>query len=143
MKTAIQLVDDFVENLIEGNIESYLEAFTQRGTIETSQAEEHLKEFRKAIQVYRLEPVEAAKPQKAEALVNQILHFRLNGLLKNNPNTVKGVIAERDFYKSRATVSEERGKDLEDKLKAAYESNQNLQLMLEDARKGRQGMHQG
>jgi len=139
MKSATRLVEEFIEDLVRGDIESYAIDIASNDSLDARNLEGFLKDFRVSIIAYRQAKKPADKSKQAEDVLDAILYFRLNAVLKNNPNVIKSVVQHRDFYKSRAITAEERVKDLEDKLTSAYESNQKLQAMLEDARKGRPG----
>jgi hypothetical protein len=143
MKTPIEQVDEFIQRLVEGDIESRLQEYKKGpGITSYTQIDNLMAHFQETLEAYMAEQVETHKKQLAIGLLNMILDLRLKPILMNNPNTVRFVAEHRDFYKSRAVAAEERNKDIEDKLRAAYESNEKLQAMLEDSRKGREGMHQ-
>ena len=123
MKSTLQRVDEFIEGLVEGDIESYLEQYKRQGAatgIPYSQTEELISDLHQDMFGYVTTADEANKMKIADRILNAIFIVRLNGVLKNNPNTVKGLVAERDFYQSRTVAAEARVKDLEDKLKDAY-----------------------
>jgi hypothetical protein len=58
--------------------------------------------------------------------------FRLDGILKNNPNTTNSVAEHRDYCKGRALDAEERVKDLERRLVDAHTAFDRMQQRFEN-----------
>lgn len=118
MKSDTDLADEFIESLIIGDIESYYIENAQKADM--GQFVDALAELREKIMDFRDEKDSSVRAEKAKELVKQTIAFRLDGILKNNPNTIKNVAEHRDYYRNRATAAEERVKDLETKLTNAY-----------------------
>lgn len=131
MKTDIELCDEFIESLIVGDIESHILDAVAKNTIEIKNFEDGLREFRNEIMRFRYQDDPALKAKAAKDAVESILLMRFNGILKNNPNTVKSVAEHRDYYRNRALAAEERVKDLERRLVDAYTAFDRMQQRFE------------
>lgn len=140
MKSETQLADEFIEDLVSGDIESYLRDIALKGFNWESEGQ-NLKEFQERIDEYLAEKDSEKKVGLAHEVVLWAVFFRLDAMLRNNPNTTKAIAEQRDFYKSRLTIAEEQLKDYQEKLKSAYTMIDKLTAQLEDEKKGRGGMH--
>jgi hypothetical protein len=134
MKTPIQQVDSFIEDLVEGNIESYIAEYMKLAVstnLNIKFYQNLTADLHTLIDEYQKIQTPEEKNQVAIQVLDKIIACRFSALLKNNPNTVKGLVAERDFYKSRTDAAEERVKDLEVKLVQAYTAIDNMMQRFE------------
>jgi endonuclease III len=135
MKTDIELAEDIMENLVLGNIESYITQYidiaqkTNWNLVQ--QHQDKLNDLREEIWTYKQAKTPDEKATSATKIVDIMVRCRIAGLLKNNPNTIKAIVAERDFYRSRTEAAEQNAKDLQEELKSAYGAVQKLMENIE------------
>jgi hypothetical protein len=136
MRDDLTVADEFIENLIAGNVESYLTEFvgiaSKTNYNYVAGCQEQLNRIHQLVGVYTsIATTEDEKKKTARNILDVVVHCRLCGYLKNNPNTIKTVAAERDYYRSRTSAAEDRVGDLEQKLVGAYTAFDKLEQRFE------------
>lgn len=106
MKKAVEIVDEIIEELAFGEIESDLLTQAPNTGSGAQGWANAMSKIADAMQEYLAKGEEEDKKELAEKILRDILNLRLVGFLKNNPNSVKQLRAERDFYKERVSLSE-------------------------------------
>jgi septal ring factor EnvC (AmiA/AmiB activator) len=109
MKSTVEFVDEFIEDLFKGNVETRIEKVIgyfktispkrDDGGEVLLEVAKDLDKLSKVIAKYRKESDTQKKAALAEKIFDEVVSSRLYGLLENNPNTQK----ELDFYKDENT----------------------------------------
>jgi uncharacterized protein (DUF927 family) len=103
----LELADKFVTDLAAGNIESYLDQYVKANAIDTKGMMKKMDSFLETVKTYSQETDQNQKIQLAQSILDFSLHYRLIGLLKNNPNLTKHMLEQLDFYKERFKILEQ------------------------------------
>lgn len=118
MKSVVELAGEFIEGLILGDIESYTRESVRdqsRVGFEVDQINANIKTLRESIQMFLTTTSEPDRIGAAQIVLENVVFFRLTGMVKNNPNTVKNLIEQRDLYRERYQISEKENEDLHEK----------------------------
>jgi hypothetical protein len=116
MTKASQLIDGFTDDLVQGTIESYLLDYGTAKGVPVTELARLLDEIKVGIGKYRYEKDPVKKEDLAEDALANVIAARSSGILKNNPNTIKHIAQERDFYKSQILAQKEIIEELQKQL---------------------------
>lgn len=120
MLSNIDLANQISEDILLGNIESYIVEqmnSSKNMTMDVKNMGIQVIELNKAITSFRAAKEEKAREDLAISILIHTTHFRLNGILKNNPNSTKFLTQERDFLREQVKILEKVIERQEDTIK--------------------------